>query len=177
MNSASAFPLRPRLYGESASRTPLLVGLTLLSAILLGGGLSAWAQLPSTSPSRVGFDADRLEVTHATVKRFVDEGKHAGLITLLARDGKIADVQMYGYRDLEKKLLMTRDTICRVYSMSKIITSVGVLALLEDGRFNLEDPITTYLPELKDLKVFTAGTVDAPHHHQASPHAYQWSHL
>lgn len=162
MKSALAFPLRTRLYGESVRRTPLLVGLALLSALLLGGGLSAWAQLPSTPPSRVGLDADRLEVTHATVKRFVDEGQHAGLITLLARDGKIADVQMYGYRDLEKKLLMTRDTICRVYSMSKIITSVGVLALLEDGRFNLEDPISTYLPELKDLKVFTAGTVDAP---------------
>ena len=122
----------------------------------------ARAQLPSSSASRVGFDPARLEVLHATTKRFVDEGKHAGIITLLARDGRIADVQALGYRDIEKKLPMERNTICRVYSMSKIITSVGVLVLMEEGRFNLDDPVSSYLPELKDLKVFTGGTVEAP---------------
>ena len=57
---------------------------------------------------------------------------------------------------------MERDTICRVYSMSKIITSVGVLVLFEEGRFNLDDPVSKYLPELKDMKVMTGGTADAP---------------
>jgi len=59
-------------------------------------------------------------------------------------------------------LPMERDTICRVYSMSKIITSVGVLVLFEEGRFNLDDPVSKSLPELKDLKVMTGGTADAP---------------
>ena len=81
------------------------------------------------------------------------------MITLLARDGKLVDFQTYGYRDLEKKLPMERDTICRVYSMSKIITSVGVLVLFEGGRFKLDDPVSKYLPELKDM---TGGTADAP---------------
>jgi CubicO group peptidase (beta-lactamase class C family) len=57
---------------------------------------------------------------------------------------------------------MERDTICRVYSMSKIITSVGALVLFEEGRFNLEDPVARYLPELKEMKVMTGGTADAP---------------
>ena len=122
----------------------------------------AHAQLPFFSASRAGFDPARLEVLHATTKRFVDEGKHAGIITLLARDGKIADVQAFGYRDVEKKLPMERNTICRIYSMSKIITSVGVLVLMEEGRFNLDDAVAVYLPELKDLKVFTGGTAEAP---------------
>jgi CubicO group peptidase (beta-lactamase class C family) len=101
-------------------------------------------------------------VLHATTQRFVDQGQHAGMITLLARNGKLVDFQTYGYRDLEKKLPMERDTICRVYSMSKIVTSVGALILFEEGRFNLDDPVSKYLPELKDMKVMTGGTADAP---------------
>jgi CubicO group peptidase (beta-lactamase class C family) len=68
------------------------------------------------------------------------------------------DFQTYGHRDIEKKLLMERDTICRVYSMSKIITSAGTLVLFEEGRFNLDDPVAKYLPALKDIKNFRQDT-------------------
>jgi CubicO group peptidase (beta-lactamase class C family) len=136
-------------------RTPILI-LALLAAA------SARAQLPTVAPEAVGFDPARLEVLHATTKRFVTEGKHAGIITLLARDGKIVDFQAYGYRDLEKRLPMERDTICRVYSMSKIITCVATLMLFEEGRFDLDDPVGNYLPELKDMKVWTGGTQADP---------------
>lgn len=128
----------------------------------LSCAVSIHAQLPVTTPARAGFDPARLDALHATVKSFVDDGQHAGLITLLVRDGRIADFQTYGYRDAENKLPMERDTICRIYSMSKIITSVGVLCLFEDGRLNLDDPVAFYLPELKNLKVMTGGTADAP---------------
>jgi CubicO group peptidase (beta-lactamase class C family) len=72
------------------------------------------------------------------------------------------DFQTYGYRDLEKKLPMERDTICRVYSMSKIITCAATLILFEEGRFTLDDPVSNYLPELKDMKVWTGGTQEEP---------------
>ena len=134
--------------------------LALFLTILLA--VSAQAQLPTTSPARAGFDPARLEVLHDLTKRFVDEGQHAGVVTFLARNGKLVDFQTYGYRDLEKKLPMERDTICRVYSMSKIITSVGVLVLFEEGHFNLDDAVSKYLPELKDMKVMTGGTAEAP---------------
>ena len=124
--------------------------------------VSVQAQLPTASPKSAGFDPARLKVLHATMKQFVEDGKHAGIITLLARDGKIADFQTYGLRDVEKQLPMERDTICRMYSMSKIITCAAALMLLEDGKYNLDDPITKYLPELKNMKVWTGGTQDAP---------------
>ena len=124
--------------------------------------VSARAQLPTAAPKAAGFDPGRLEVLHATTKAFVDEGKHAGVITLLARDGKIVDFQTYGYRDVEKQLPMERDTICRMYSMSKIVTCAATLMLFEEGKFNLDDPIAKYLPELKDMKVWRGGTKEAP---------------
>ena len=124
--------------------------------------LSVCSVAPLIHAETATFDEARLAVAHTTVKHFVDEGQHAGIITLLARDGKIADVFTCGFRDLEKKLPMERDTICRVYSMSKIATAVGALCLMEDGKFNLDDPIAAYLPELKDVKVMTGGTADAP---------------
>jgi CubicO group peptidase (beta-lactamase class C family) len=124
--------------------------------------VSVRAQLPSASPKTAGFDPARLEVLHATTRRFVDEGKHAGILTLLARDGKIVDFQTYGYRDVERQLPMERATICRVYSMSKIITCAATLMLWEDGGFNLDDPVAKYLPELKDMKVWTSGPQEEP---------------
>lgn len=119
------------------------------------------AQLPSAPPVDCGFDPERLAVANTTMRRFVENGEHAGIVTLLARNGRIVDVQTHGYRDREKKLPMQRDTIFRLYSMTKIVTSVAVLCLLEDGQFNLDDPVSLYLLELKDLKVMTGGTVDS----------------
>ncbi len=133
----------------------------LLFSLLLVSTVAGQAQLPTAAPQRAGFDPARLAVMHATVKRFVDDRKHAGLITLVARDGKIVDFETYGYRDLERKLPMERDTICRVYSMSKIITTVGTLILFEEGRFNLDDPVAKYLPELKDMKVWSGNKAES----------------
>jgi CubicO group peptidase (beta-lactamase class C family) len=135
---------------------------TVLLALLVVAACSVHAQLSTKLPKSAGFDPERLEVLHERTRRFVDEGKHAGIITLLARDGKIVDFQAYGYRDVEKQLRMERDTICRVYSMSKIITCVATLILVEDSKYNLDDPVAKYLPELKDMKVWTGGTQEEP---------------
>jgi len=94
--------------------------------------------------------------------RFVDNGQYAGAIWLIAREGTIVDCKAHGFRDLEARLPMQRDTICRIYSMSKIITSVAVLTLVEEGRIRLDDPIGDYLPELKQMKVLQGGTADVP---------------
>ncbi len=135
---------------------------TFTLAVLLLLAVSLPAQLPMTSASKEGFDPVRLRVMHATTHRFVDEGKHAGIITWVARDGKVADVYTCGYRDILERRPMERDTICRVYSMSKIITCVATLMLFEEGQFNLDDPVTNYLPELKNMKVWAGGTQEAP---------------
>lgn len=145
-------PRSARLRGRM--KTILLTCAALLSC-------SVQAQ-PATSPESAGFDPARLRVLHETTQRFVDEGLHAGIITLLARDGKIVHFKTYGYRDIEQRLPMEADTICRVYSMSKIITCVATLMLMEEGRFNLDDPVAKYLPELKEMKVWVGGTQQSP---------------
>ncbi len=143
-------------------RLNLLRMKTFLLSLVILVAASVQAQLPARAAKSAGFDSARLEVLHATTQRFVNEGKQAGIITWLARDGKIVDVYACGYRDIEKGLPMQRDTICRVYSMSKIITCVATLILFEEGRFNLDDAVANYVPELKDMKVWAGGTLEAP---------------
>ena len=96
------------------------------------------------------------------MRRFVDDGRHAGLIWLVARRGKVVDFNAYGLRDLESKRPMDKDTICRIYSMSKIVTSVAALILLEEGRYTLGDPVSRFLPEFATMQVMTGGTAEAP---------------
>jgi CubicO group peptidase (beta-lactamase class C family) len=118
--------------------------------------------LPLATPQSQGMSAERLGRLHAEVQRFVDEGRHAGAISLIARNGRIVDWQAYGKRDVDGGLPMERDTICRIYSMSKIVTSVAALLLLEEARYRLDDPVGTYLPALGHMKVMTGGTEERP---------------
>jgi CubicO group peptidase (beta-lactamase class C family) len=118
--------------------------------------------LPIATPESQGMSSERLERLHGTVQRLVDDGKHAGAISMIVRNGRIVDWRTYGQRDLEAGLPMERDTICRIYSMSKIVTSVAVLMLLEEARFRLDDPIGDHLPELARMKVLTGGTPEKP---------------
>jgi CubicO group peptidase (beta-lactamase class C family) len=123
--------------------------------------VQAWP-LPQATPESQGMSSERLARLHAEVARFVEEGKHAGSVSLIARNGKIVDWRTYGKRDLEGGLPMEKDTICRIYSMSKIVTSVAVLSLLEEARFQLDDPIANTFPELGQMKVLTGGTAEKP---------------
>jgi CubicO group peptidase (beta-lactamase class C family) len=120
------------------------------------------APLPTVAPAAVGIDDARLARLDARMKRFVDEGKHAGIVMLLARNGRIVDWRTWGQRDVARQLPMEKDTIVRIYSMSKVITSVAVLTLHEEGRIKLDDPVSKYLPALKAVKVFKSGTAAAP---------------
>jgi CubicO group peptidase (beta-lactamase class C family) len=118
--------------------------------------------LPAAAPASVGFSEDRLARVDARMKRFVDEGQHAGIVMLVARRGRVVAWRTWGQRDIARQLPMERDTIFRIYSMSKIISSVAVMTLYEEGRIKLDDPVTKYLPALKNVKVFKGGTAAAP---------------
>jgi hypothetical protein len=86
----------------------------------------------------------------------------AGVIWLLARHGHIVDWQSYGKRDLEQQLPMEKDTIVRLYSMSKVITSVAAMILVEEGRLRLDDRVDQFLPALGAMNVITGGTAERP---------------
>jgi CubicO group peptidase (beta-lactamase class C family) len=110
---------------------------------------------PASSPEALGFDSRRLAKLDAYMAKAVADGRVAGMATLLARHGQIVSEKTYGYRSLATGTPMTPDTIFRLYSMSKPITGVAMMKLFEDGKWQLDDPITRFVPEFKNLKVMT----------------------
>ncbi|MBC8165396.1 MAG: beta-lactamase family protein [Bryobacteraceae bacterium] len=118
--------------------------------------------LPVSTPEKEGLSSERLQRLHARFDDFVKQGKRAGAITLVMRNGKVVDWKTFGYRDLEAKLPMEKDTICRIWSMTKVVTSVAVMMLVEEGRITLSDPVSKFIPELKDMQVLTGGLADHP---------------
>lgn len=111
-------------------------------------------------PGDVGLSADRLADLSRLTRRYVDEGKLPGVLTLVARRGRVAHLDAYGHRDVERAAPMTADTIFRIFSMTKPIASVALMTLYEQGAFLLEDPVADYLPALRGRPVLTGGTAD-----------------
>ena len=143
-------------------RTRLILSAALVSLVSAPAGTFAPDPLPLGSPDREGFSAERLGRLHQRMRQFVESGQHAGISTLIARHGQIVDWQAWGHRDREAKLAMEKDTITRVYSMTKIVTSTAILQLHEQARLRLDDPVERYLPALAKRQVLTGGTALAP---------------
>ena len=125
------------------------------AASTAGGALN-----PASSPESLGFDSQRLAKLDAYMARAVADGRVAGMSTLLARHGQVVSEKLYGVKSLATGSPMTKDTIFRLYSMSKPITGVAMMMLFEDGRWQLDDPVTKFVPEFKGLKVMTAADAD-----------------
>ena len=87
---------------------------------------------------------------------------HLGAVTLLARAGRVVELQTYGSRDLQRRVPMTADAIFRIYSMSKAVAAVATLILVDQGRLSLDDPVARHLPDFERLQVFEGGTAAAP---------------
>ena len=130
-------------------RMAFLAILLCLSTVALAQAQS----LPSAKPEQVGLSTERLNKVTAMLKADVEKGVIPGAILLVARHGKIAWFDTVGTRNPETKAPMTRDSIFRIYSMSKPITSVAAMVLFEDGKFNLSEPVSKYIPQLGGLKV------------------------
>jgi CubicO group peptidase (beta-lactamase class C family) len=119
-----------------------------LQLVLAQGG-----ELPLSKPEAVGLSSTRLAELKPAWEKLVDQGRLAGGVALVARHGKIAWVTSFGYRDLADKTPMTEDTIFRIASMTKPITCVAAMSLVEQGGLSLDDPVGRYLPDLNDLRV------------------------
>ncbi len=111
--------------------------------------------METVSPEDVGFSSDRLARVSEMSRRYVDERKLAGMVTMLARRGKTFHFEAAGAMDIEAGKPMELDTIFRMRSMTKPITSAAVMMLHEEGHFHLDDPVSTFIPELGDLQVCT----------------------
>lgn len=121
-----------------------------LIAFLMLFSSSIWCE-----SSSMGFDLDRLKLLDSAMAKFVADGKVAGMSYLLMRHNEIVDFKVMGKRDLESGAPMERDTIVRIYSMTKPITGVAMMILFEQGKWQLDDPVTKFIPEFQNLKVMT----------------------
>jgi CubicO group peptidase (beta-lactamase class C family) len=114
---------------------------------------AAAASIPATKPEDLGFSSERLQRIHIAVQRHIDEHDISGAVTLVARKGRIAHFEAHGVADLESKKAMGKDGLFWIASMSKPVTGVAILMLMEEGKIRLTDPVSKFIPEFKGMKV------------------------
>ena len=126
----------------------------VVSTLLVLSAAVVWGQpLPVARPEQVGFSPERLAHITSAFKSEVDKGQLPGAVIVVARKGKIAYFESVGSRDKAAGTPMTNDTIFRIYSMTKPLASVAAMILVEDGKIQLTDPISKFLPPMKNLMV------------------------
>ena len=111
--------------------------------------------MQTAAPESVGISADGLSNIGLRLQEYVDAGKVAGFVTLAARDSEVAHFEACGFRDAGARLPMELDTIFRIYSMTKPITSIALMQLYERGKFQLSEPVSQYIPAFGKTKVLT----------------------
>jgi CubicO group peptidase (beta-lactamase class C family) len=129
--------------------------LVLVVVVLTGQIAGLQADNTTVSPESVGFSTNGLKELQRTMRGLVDEGKLAGLTTLVARHGKVVHSDAYGVQDLATRKPVTSDTIFRIASMTKPIVGVAMMMLWEQGKWTLDDPVARHIPEFANLKVAT----------------------
>ena len=161
---------------RAATRRHRLPLFLTLAALVLGIGLlpveplaaqehhhglhAAARDLGHVDPAAVGVSAERLERLDAGMQRMVDEGKLAGIVTVLARNGKVAFVDSVGVQDVESGTPMAADSIFLIYSMTKPVTAAALMMLYEEGKWQINDPVSRFIPELADLRVHAGEYAD-----------------
>ena len=109
--------------------------------------------LPRAAPESVGLDPNRLKEATALLNQFVIDRKIAGAVAAVARNGKVAYLEAVGFQNLESRTPMTERSLFRIYSMTKAVTAVSAMILHEEGKFDLRDPVSKYLPDFKTVRV------------------------
>src|SRR5690606_8556704 len=155
------------------SRTANVLAGVSLGVLLAGAAGPAAAQTAAQTAAHAGTHAaaqgstaiagmspERLARLDAHFHRYVDEGYIAGVVTYIVRHGQVVHADAYGYADIEAGRPMSQDAYFYVYSMTKPVTSVALLMLYEEGKFQLDDPLADYLPEMANLKLYVGDAYD-----------------
>ena len=137
---------------RTKAATWLVLASVLTAPVVMGGCAHApspdLATVPVAAPEALGFDANGLKALDAAMGQAVANGEIAGLSTLLVRHGKVVQFNTYGQASVATNVPMGKDTIHRIFSMTKPVTGVALMILYEEGKWNLDDPVSKYLPEL-----------------------------
>ena len=139
--------------------------IKLIGALIGALGLmnaSVAKPLPETKAERVGMSSDRLERITQMTQQYVDEGKLAGVITMVARDGKLVHFEAVGNKGADDPRPLEKDDLFRIYSMTKPITATAAMQLYEQGKFHMNDPVHKFIPEFKDLTVLNEDGEQVP---------------
>lgn len=120
----------------------------------IAGCTSQENKLPAAKPEKAGMSAERLNRIKPVMQSYIDENKLPGMITMVARHGKVVHFEKYGLMDADKPMQL--NAIFRIASMTKPVTSVAVMMLFEEGCFQLDDPVSDYIPEFRNLKVYSS---------------------
>ncbi len=142
--------LRPR--GQYAPLAFAAAAL-LLAAFVLAPAFAAEPELQHAKPADVGMDPAGLKKLDEAMHGMVDGGQLAGVVTMVSRKGKVVHFDAYGKQDIENGVPVEKDTIFRIYSMTKPIIGVALMTYYDEGRFTLDDPVSKFIPEFADLKV------------------------
>jgi CubicO group peptidase (beta-lactamase class C family) len=139
------------------------ITVSTLAFVVLVAATTFAQELPRAKPETLGLSPERLERIGAAVQRSIDDKRIAGAVTLVARRGRVAWFKAQGMMDREASKPMRPDTIFRICSMTKPITSVAVMMLYEEGRFLLDDPISKYIAEFRHPKVLVKPATGEPY--------------
>ena len=138
---------------------------SLAVVVLAGYAVSAQQAAPpataaaarQSAPAAVGVSAERFQRLHQAMQGFVDRKEVSGIVTLVTRDGRTADMHAVGMQDVDSKTPMRTDTIFRIASMTKPITSVAIMMLYEEGKLLLTDPVSKFIPGFRNMAVLEQG--------------------
>jgi len=156
--SVSAAARRHRRTRRSAAlRAVLTLSVTVAMMVAPAARRAMADGMKSVAPEAVGMSSERLNRIQPFMQGYIDDGKLAGITTLVARRGQVAHFESVGMAHAEGELPMRADTIVRIYSMTKPITSVAVMMLYEQGRLRLNAPVSEYIPEFAKLRVYDAA--------------------
>lgn len=122
-------------------------------------GASLYGQLPTVLPEEEGMSSERLNRITELSQQYVDSSRVAGIVTMIARNGKIVYFDATGSRSMDDATPVKKDDLFRIYSMTKPITAIAAMQLYEQGKFHLNDPVTKFIPELKDLQVMENDSI------------------
>ncbi|MDA1073132.1 MAG: serine hydrolase [Proteobacteria bacterium] len=130
--------------------------LIVITLVLVCATVHA-SEMPTVKPEKVGMSSERIQQVERMNQRYIDEGKIVGLVTAVARDGKIVYFNSAGNKGSEDPRPLAEDDLFRIYSMTKPITAVAAMQLYEQGKFQLTDPVSKFVPELANLTVMKDG--------------------
>ncbi len=135
------------------NRIMKLTSILSFILVLSVSSMVSAGKMPAVKPEKEGFSSTRLQRIHELMQRNIDEGNFAGAVTLVARHGRIIHFESHGMMDLGEKKPMTNDAIFRIMSMTKPVVGVSILMLIEEGKLRLNDRVSKFIPEFKDLEV------------------------